>query len=116
VDNEEVLDPDNASSVLNTVLNTINNKFQPACHDEAVRLLNAHPIHQSTEDCVPCQKYSFPGLPGTKILVHQVSAVWFIVIRWVSDTDMPGAQVAEEMGLRKTFTLVAAIVRFNLVT
>jgi len=65
VDGEEVLDPDHSSSVLSIVLNTINNKFEHECLDEAVRLLNAHPIRQSTDDCVPGHKYSIPGLPGT---------------------------------------------------
>jgi len=80
-DGEEVLDPDNTSSVLSTVLNTINNEFERKCLDEAVRLLNAHPIHQSTNDRVPGHKYSIPGLPGTKFLAHQVWAIWFIVRR-----------------------------------
>jgi hypothetical protein len=71
-DGEEVLDPDNTSSVLITVLNTVNNECEHECLDEAVRLLNAHPIHQSIDDCVPSHKYSIPGLPGTKFLVHQV--------------------------------------------
>jgi len=56
-DGEEVLDPDNMSSVLNTFLNTIYNKFGHECHDEAVRLLTAHPICQSIDDRVPGQKY-----------------------------------------------------------
>ena len=64
-DGEEVLDPDNTSSVLSTVLNTINNEFEHECLDEAVRLLNAHPIRQSIDDRVPGHKYSIPGLPGT---------------------------------------------------
>jgi len=55
-DGEEVLEPDNSISVLSTVLNTINNQFEHEYLDEAVRLLNAHPIHQSTEDRVPGHK------------------------------------------------------------
>jgi hypothetical protein len=110
VDGEENLDLDNTSSVLNTVLNTINNEFEHECLDEAVRLLNAHPIRQSPDDRVPGHKYSIPGLPGIKFLAHQVWAIWFIVRRWVWDTDMPRALVADEMGLGKTFTLVAAVV------
>jgi len=46
VDGDEDLDPENTSSVLNTVLSTINNDFEHECLDEAVRLLNAHPIRQ----------------------------------------------------------------------
>jgi len=64
-DGEEVLDPANASSVLNAVLTTINNEFDHECVDEAVRLLNAHPIRPSTDDRVPGHKYSIPGLPRT---------------------------------------------------
>jgi len=115
-DGEEVLDPDNASSVLSSVLNTINNEFEHECLDEAVRLLNAHTIRQSTDDCVPGHKYSIPGLPGTEFLAHQVWGIWFIVRRWVWDADMPGALVADEMGLGKTFTSVAAAMLCKLVT
>ena len=52
VECEEDLDPVNTSSVLNTVLNAINNEFEHECLDEAVRLLNAHHICQSTHDRV----------------------------------------------------------------
>jgi hypothetical protein len=65
---------------------------------------------------VPGQKYSIPGLPGTKFLAHQVWAIWFIMRRWVWDADMPGALVADEMGLGKTFTSVAAAMLCKLVT
>jgi len=116
VDGEEVLDPENTSSVLSTVLNTINNEFEHECLDEAVRLLNAHQIRQSTDDRDPSHKYSIPGLPGTTFLAHQVWAIWFIVRRWVWDADMPGALVADEMGLGKTFTSVAAAMVCTLVT
>jgi len=115
-DREEVLDPENTSSVLNTVLNTINNEFEHKCLDEAVRLLNAHPIRQSTDDRVPGRKYSIPGLPRTKFLAHQVWAIWFIVRRWVWDADMPGALVLHEIGLGKTFTSVAVAMLCKLVT
>jgi len=107
-DGEEVLDPDIISSVLNTVLNTINNEFEQECLNEAVRLPNAPLIRQSITDRVPGCMYSIPGLPRTKFLAQQVCAVWFIVRRWIWDSDMPGALVAEEMGLRKTFTSAAA--------
>jgi len=116
VDGEEVLDPANTSSVLNMVLSTINNEFEYMCHDEADMLLNAHPIRQSTDDCVPGHKYSIPGLLGTEFLVHQVWTISFIVRRLVWDTDVPGTLVADEMGLGKTFTLVAAVIIRQLVT
>jgi hypothetical protein len=115
-DGEEVLDPENTSPVLSTVLNTINNEFEHECLDEAVRLLNAHPIRQSADDRVPGHKASIPGLPGTKFVAHQVWAIWFIVRRWVWDADMPGALVADEMGLGKTFTSVAAAMICKLLT
>jgi len=115
-DGEEVPDPANTSSVLNTVLNTINNEFEHKSLDEVLRLQNAHPIRQSTDDRVSGHKYSIPGLPRTKFLAHQVWAIWFIVGRWVWDADMPGALVADEMALGKTFTSVAAAMLFKLVT
>jgi len=116
VDGKEALDSDDSSSVLSTVLNTINNEFEHECLDEAVRLLNAHPIRQSTDDRVPGHKFSIPGLPGTKFLAHKVWAIWFIVWRWVWDADTPGALVADEMGLGKTVTSVAAAMLCKLVT
>ena len=115
-DGKEVLYPENTSSVLSTVLNTINNKFEHECLDAAVRLLNAHRIRQSPGNCVPGQKNSIPGLPGTRFLVHQVWAIWFIVRRWVWDADMPGALVVDEMGLGKTFPPVAAALISKLLT
>jgi len=116
VDGEEVLDPDITSSVLSIVFHTINNEFEHECLDEAVSLLSAQPIHQSTDDSVPGHKYSIPGLPGMKFLAHQVWAIWFIVRKWVWDSDMPGVLVADEMGLGKTFTSVAAAMICKLLT
>jgi len=115
-DGEEVLDPANTGSELNMVCSTLNHEYGHKCHDEAVRLLNAHPIRQSTDDWVPGHTYSIPGLPGTEFLAHQVWAIWFFVRRWAWDTDMPAALVADEMGLGKTFTLVAAAMLCKLVT
>ena len=116
MDREKVLDPDNTGSVLSTVLNTLNNEFEHEWLDEAVRLLNAHPIRQSTDDRIPGYKYSIPGLVATKFLAHQVWAIWFIVRRRVWDADMPGALVADEMGLGKTFTSVASAMLCKVVT
>jgi hypothetical protein len=70
--------------------------------------LNAHPIHQSTDDQFRGPKYSIPGLPGVEYLAHLFWAIWYIVRRWVWDTDMPGALVADKMGLGKTFSFIAA--------
>jgi hypothetical protein len=86
-DGEEVLDPANTSFVLNTALSTINNKFEHECRDEAVRPLNAYPIRQSTDVQVPGHKYSIPGLPRTKFLIHQIWATWFILRRGVRDAE-----------------------------
>jgi SNF2 family DNA or RNA helicase len=108
VDGKEVINPENTSSVLRTVLNTSNNEFERNCLDVVVRLLNAHPICQLTDYRVSGHKYAIPGLPGIKFLMHQVWALWFIVWRWVWDANMPGALVANEMGLGKTFASVAA--------
>jgi hypothetical protein len=82
-DGEEVLDPDDPHSLLSTVLNTINKEFEHGWHDEVDRLLNLHPIRQSTDNRVAGHKYSIPGLPGTKFLADHVWAIWFIVRRCV---------------------------------
>ena len=116
VDGEEYLNPDDTSSVLNTVLNTINNELEHQCLDEAVRLLYAYLIRQSSDDCVQGHKNSNPGLPGTQFLVHQVWAIWFMVRRWVWDSDMPGALVADKMGLGNTISSVAAAMICKLLT
>jgi hypothetical protein len=55
-------------------------------------------------------------MPGTKFLANQVWAIWFIVKWLVWDADMPGALVADEMGIGKTITLVAASLICKLVT
>jgi len=94
----------------------MNNNYEHECLEEAVRLLNAHSIRQSPDDCVPGHKYSIPGLAGTKFLAHQVWAIWFIVRRWIWGADMPGALVADEMGLGETFTSVAAAMICKLLT
>jgi hypothetical protein len=52
VDGEEDLNPDNTSSVLSTVVDTINNEFEHDCLDAADKHLNAHLIHQSIDDHV----------------------------------------------------------------
>jgi hypothetical protein len=115
-DSEEVPNAENTLPVLNTVLNIINNIFEHECLDEAVSLLNAYPIHQSPDGRVAGRKYSIPGLPTTQSLVHQVWSILFIVGRWVWDGDMPGALVADKMGLGKTFSSVAAAMPCKLVT
>jgi len=76
VDGEEDLHPENTSSVFNTVFNTINNEFQHECLEEVVRLLNAHPIHQSIH-CSRPQVFNYrpatndiSGAPGLGYLVH----------------------------------------------
>jgi hypothetical protein len=80
-DGNEVLNPDITRSVKSIVLNTINNQFQHECLDGVVRLLNVHPIHQSTDYSIPGNKYSTPSLPGFKFLTRQVWAIWFIMRR-----------------------------------
>jgi len=115
-DGKQVLDPENRSSELNAVPNTINNDYEHNCLDKVVRLLNTHPIRQSTEDCVPGHKYSIRGLPRTTCLPHQICAILFIVRRWVWDEDMAGVLVADEMCLGKIFTSVAAAMHCKLVT
>jgi hypothetical protein len=94
-DGEEVQESQNPSSVLNTGLNTIINEFEPEFLDAAVRLLNAHLNLQSTDDCVPGQKCSIPGLLRTHCLAHQVCATWFFFRRCDWNGDMPGALVVD---------------------
>jgi len=115
-DGEAVFDSDNTSSVLRTVLNTINNKFEHVCLDVVVRPLTAHAINKSTDDRVPGHKYSIPGLPGPKFLAQQDWAIWLIMSQWVRDADMQVPPVADKLGLEKTFTPAAAAMLCKLVT
>jgi hypothetical protein len=80
-DDKEILNPLNTSSGLNMVVDTINNKFDPECLNDAVRLLNTHTFRQPRDDCVPGHKYSVPGLPRSKILAHHVWTIRLIVRR-----------------------------------
>lgn len=50
VDGKEVLDPDNTSSELSTMLNTVKNQCELQCLDHGVWLLNAQLVHQSIFD------------------------------------------------------------------
>jgi hypothetical protein len=115
-DGEEVLDSENTSSGLNTVLNTIKHKLEHKCLDEAVRLLNADHIRQSPDYSIPGRKSTIPGLPGTTFLAHQVWAICFIIRRCSWDAVMPGVLVAVEMSLGKTFTSIAVAMLSKLVT
>ena len=49
----EVLNPDDSSSVLNTVLNANNNNLTDECLEDAVRLLKARPIGKSKAESPP---------------------------------------------------------------
>jgi hypothetical protein len=62
-DDEEVRDSANTRSVLNPVLGSIKNEFEPQFVAVTVRLLIAHPIRPSTDYQVPGQMYSNPGVP-----------------------------------------------------
>jgi len=56
-DGEGVLNPDDSSSVLNTVLKLINNKLEYDHHHKVVRLLFANQISRLHPDAVPGNKY-----------------------------------------------------------
>jgi len=62
-----VLNWENPCTVLNMVLNTINDDFAHQCLDQPVLLLNSHRTWQSPDDHVPDCKYCIPRLPGTKV-------------------------------------------------
>jgi hypothetical protein len=98
------------------VVNTINNEFEQECLDEALWLLNAGAIRQSTGDSLPACKISIRCRPGRKFLRYQVWAISFIVRRWVWDAALPGALVADEMGHGKTFTSDAMTMLCQLMT
>ena len=115
-DGKDVFDPDDSCSVLNTVLNIINDKFEQEHLDKAARLHNDGPISQSIVDWVPGNMYPITGVPTTTNLAHQLWAIWFSMRRWVWDSDMPGVLVANEMGNGEIFTLLAAPIIWNLPT
>jgi hypothetical protein len=104
------------SSVLNTVLDTGNNKFGQEYLAVAVRLLNPNHIRQYNDASVPFHKYSIPGLLGPKYLAQLLSAIRSIVKRWVWDSDLPEVLVVHEMGLAKTFTSEEVVIICKLLT
>jgi len=107
-DGAEVLNPENNSSVMHTVPNAINHKFEHKRLDWAARLLNTRPIQQSQTDQVPGNKCSVLGLSGTNFPVHQVCAILFIVSWWIWHSDMPEPLVADAMELGKPLSSVTA--------
>jgi hypothetical protein len=56
-DGNGVLDPENTSSVLSKVCNSIKNESEHQSLDEAGRLQNARPIPHSPDNRVAGQKY-----------------------------------------------------------
>jgi hypothetical protein len=81
LDASVVVNRDNSSSVLRTVLRTIKNESEYNYLDNAVRLPNSYPICTFLDDQFPANKYSIPGLSGTKFLAYQVWAIRLIVSR-----------------------------------
>jgi len=65
---------------------------------------------------VPGNKYLIPGKTGTGFPMHMLRATWFIAKMGVWDSAQSGALVADEMGLGSTFTLVAAVMIYELLT
>jgi len=74
-----------------------------------------HSIREPKDDPVPAHKYSIRGLPGTNVWRNRLWAMWFIVRRWVWDSNLPGALVIDEIGLWQTFSWVAAAMFCELV-
>jgi len=110
VDGEQILDPDNSSSVLCTALSSYNNEFEYEYLDEIVRLLNTNPMHKLKVDHIPVNSYSIPGPLGIKLLVPQDWAILFFSRRWGWDLDLPGVLVDSEMCLGKRLTSVAGVI------
>jgi len=106
----------NSSSVLSAVLNSNNIQFEHECLGQVLSLLIAPPIHQSIDARDPGNVYSISGPPGTKFLAQQVWALQSTVRRCDWESDMPGELVAEEMGLGKMLTSVAAGMMSKLLT
>jgi hypothetical protein len=61
-DGEQVLDPANTSSAMNTVLSTLNNEFEQKSLDQYVSLPNAHSIRQSKVEHIPGHRFGPSGL------------------------------------------------------
>ena len=100
---------DQTGQVLDDVLMaTINNTFKHECLEEAVSLLCAVPCGDSHMDAIQGPKYTLKQFPEARFLALQIWTIWFIVWRWIFDVDLPGVLQVEEMGLGKTFTVLAA--------
>jgi hypothetical protein len=75
---EEMLDPTNTSSVLNSNFHTINNQYEHQGLSGIMRLLNAHQFWKSMDSADSDYKGLFPDLPETKFPAHQVLPILFI--------------------------------------
>ena len=104
-------DAEIAVSVLGDVLlATVNNSFEHECLEEAVALLGATSRPDAPDDLFRGTKYLLKSFPSVSFLAHQMRAIWFLVRLWLFDVDLPGVLLADKMGLRKTFTALAAAV------
>jgi len=108
LDRKEILYLENSHSVLSSVLNSNDNKFQIECLEASIRLMNAYPISESKDNGNLGNMNSILGLPQVNFLAHRVWAIGFLIRRWVCDLDMPGVLVADETGLMMTFTSLPA--------
>jgi hypothetical protein len=88
-------------------MSTINITFEHKCLEEAVMLLGAVPRGDSYAETIQGPKHTWKPFPEERFLAHQIWAIWFIVWRWIFDMDLPGVLLAYEMGLGKTFTVLA---------
>ena len=98
-----------AGSVLgDTLLATVNNTFEHECLEEVVALLGATSRPDAPDNLIRGTKHLLKPLPSVSIHAHQIWAIWLLVRYWLFDVNLPGVLLADEMGLRKTFTVLAA--------
>jgi hypothetical protein len=91
-----------------TLMATTNNTFEHKWLDEAVALLGGMPYGNSHAYAIQGPMYTLKQFRELRCCAYQIWAILFILRKWIFYVDHPGVLLANEVGLRKIFTILAA--------
>ena len=96
---------------LDLTSSNLNNDFEHQYFDIACRKLGASHLPAKEEEMSP-YVFAILGIPRGWFLLYQVWGIWYLVERVVSFSP-PVALLADDMGLRKTFTALHALLHLK---
>ena len=102
---------DQQGNFLELASTNLNNNFEHQCFEVAVGRLGASHLPRRAEEIGP-HVFGIPGIPKGRFLPHQVWGIWFLVERVVGKSPSV-ALLADDMGLRKTFTALGALLHLK---